>query len=221
MRVWVRSASCAARRLEGRPALLRGAALVGGRRSVLARGEMSGAAAGGSGMSGAAVPCSRNEFCGDSSARRDIIRHLKSQSNVGVRYVAKLAERRSCRLRGRHTGIYDLSTFNWASSGEDRERHDLLACSGRAPSTCGIRPPSEVRAVCPRSGVEVEVDSFFLPRRRIASDLVRERRRFDNKKRAVGKVQQHAQQQHVHVRCNSLTLRGGAESAPRSEGLSL
>ena len=64
------------------------------------------------------------------------------------------------------------------------------------------------------------MDSFFLPRRRIASDLVRERRRFDNKKRAVGKVQQHAQQQHAHVRCNSLTLRGGAESAPRSEGLS-
>ena len=125
--------SCAARRLEGRPALLRGAALVGGRRSVLARGEMSGAAAGGSGMSGAAVPCSRNEFCGDSSARRDIIRHLKSQSNVGVRYVAKLAERRSCRLRGRHTGIYDLSTFNWAKL-RGGSRKARLACLQRQGS---------------------------------------------------------------------------------------
>ena len=52
---------------------------------VLARGEMSGAAAGGSGMSGAAVPCSRNEFCGDSSARAVVPSNL-SQSNVGVRF---------------------------------------------------------------------------------------------------------------------------------------
>ena len=119
---------------------------------------------------------------------------------MGVRYVAKLAERRSCRLRpcpqrqlGKAQGRIAKGT----------------TCS---PAAAGLRQHvGSVRhrryarfALVPRSGVEVEVDSFFLPRRRIASDLVRERRRFDNKKRAVVQVV------HVHGMC----MRGAAITSP-------